>query len=75
MQTTAPHPGAKPKVALTPNPGLTPLILNHAAWVTPDAAATTELLRHHQQGVDEEVLALERAAGRPAAAVQSQTAD
>lgn len=32
---------AKPKAALTPNPGLTPMMLNHAAWVTPDAAATT----------------------------------
>ncbi|MDR3453074.1 MAG: VOC family protein [Rhodoferax sp.] len=25
-----------------PNPGLTPMMLNHAAWVTPDAAATTD---------------------------------
>lgn len=25
-----------------PNPGLTPMMLNHAAWVTPDAGATAE---------------------------------
>lgn len=25
-----------------PNPGLTPMMLNHAAWVTPDAAVTAE---------------------------------
>jgi catechol 2,3-dioxygenase-like lactoylglutathione lyase family enzyme len=25
-----------------PNPGLTPMMLNHAAWVTPDAEATAE---------------------------------
>src|SRR3954469_14074822 len=25
-----------------PNPGLTPMMLNHAAWATPDAAATAE---------------------------------
>lgn len=31
-----------PPAALTPNPGLTPMMLNHAAWVTPDAAATTD---------------------------------
>lgn len=42
MQATAPDTAAKPKAALTPNPGLTPMMLNHAAWVTPDAAATTD---------------------------------
>jgi catechol 2,3-dioxygenase-like lactoylglutathione lyase family enzyme len=42
MQATAPATTAKPKSALTPNPGLTPMMLNHAAWVTPDAAATTD---------------------------------
>lgn len=40
MQATAPSTlspgGAKP------NPGLTPMMLNHAAWVTPDVAATTD---------------------------------
>lgn len=40
MQATTTN--AKPKAALTPNPGLTPMMLNHAAWVTPDAAATTD---------------------------------
>jgi catechol 2,3-dioxygenase-like lactoylglutathione lyase family enzyme len=39
MQATATKPSAK---SLTPNPGLTPMMLNHAAWVTPDAAATTD---------------------------------
>ena len=41
--------GALPKrpdlslgVSGRPNPGLTPMMLNHAAWVTPDAAATAE---------------------------------
>jgi len=43
MQPTATEvSSAKPKAALTPNPGLTPMMLNHAAWVTPDAAATTD---------------------------------
>ncbi|WP_230682842.1 VOC family protein, partial [Variovorax paradoxus] len=43
MQATIPEAtGTKPKAALTANPGLTPMMLNHAAWVTPDAAATTE---------------------------------
>src|SRR3954470_3969590 len=42
MQATASQATAtKPTAALTPNPGLTPMMLNHAAWVTPDAAATT----------------------------------
>jgi catechol 2,3-dioxygenase-like lactoylglutathione lyase family enzyme len=40
MQATTTN--AKPKAGLTPNPGLTPMMLNHAAWVTPDAAATTD---------------------------------
>ena len=42
MQATAPDLSTKPKAPLTPNPGLTPMMLNHAAWVTPDAAATTD---------------------------------
>jgi len=46
MQATAPQSPpsavAKSGAGLTPNPGLTPMMLNHAAWVTPDAAATTE---------------------------------
>ena len=42
MQATAPEAAAKPKSGLAPNPGLTPMMLNHAAWVTPDAAATTD---------------------------------
>ena len=42
MQATAPQTPAKPKNELTPNPGLTPMMLNHAAWVTPNAAATTD---------------------------------
>ena len=33
---------AQPNNGLMPNPGLTPMMLNHAAWVTPDAAATTD---------------------------------
>jgi catechol 2,3-dioxygenase-like lactoylglutathione lyase family enzyme len=40
MQATAPQPVANG--AKKPNPGLTPMMLNHAAWVTPDAAATTD---------------------------------
>src|SRR5690348_13333048 len=45
MQATAtPSNTASGKLgaALTPNPGLTPMMLNHAAWVTPNAAATTD---------------------------------
>jgi len=45
MQTTAPQAtiaAGQPGAGLTPNPGLTPMMLNHAAWVTPDAAATTD---------------------------------
>ena len=42
MQATATDNSTKPKAPLTPNPGLTPMMLNHAAWVTPDAAATTD---------------------------------
>lgn len=42
MQATAPDTSAKPKAALAPNPGLTPMMLNHAAWVTPDAAASAD---------------------------------
>jgi len=38
MQATAP----KMYDLGAPNPGLTPMMLNHAAWVTPDAAATTD---------------------------------
>lgn len=40
--------GALPKnpgslsMSKRPNPGLTPMMLNHAAWVTPDAEATAE---------------------------------
>jgi catechol 2,3-dioxygenase-like lactoylglutathione lyase family enzyme len=40
MQATAPGPLA-PAGALS-NPGLTPHMLNHAAWVTHDVAATTD---------------------------------
>ena len=40
--STAQTPAARPSAALTANPGLTPLMLNHAAWVTPDAAVTTD---------------------------------
>jgi len=43
MQATAPDLSTKPKAPLTPNPGLTPMMLNHAAWVTFDDAATTEI--------------------------------
>lgn len=40
MQATA--PGTMKAAEARPNPGLTPMMLNHAAWVTPDAAATTD---------------------------------
>ncbi|KLN52784.1 VOC family protein [Variovorax paradoxus] len=35
-------PGSTLSMSRRPNPGLTPMMLNHAAWVTPDAAATAE---------------------------------
>ncbi|WP_235879304.1 VOC family protein [Burkholderia sp. USMB20] len=35
-------PGSSLRMSKLPNPGLTPMMLNHAAWVTPDAAATAE---------------------------------
>lgn len=40
MQATAPGPLAP--AGAPANPGLTPHMLNHAAWVTPDVAATTD---------------------------------
>lgn len=40
MQATAPTSLAPP--GARPNPGLTPMMLNHAAWVTHDVAATTD---------------------------------
>jgi catechol 2,3-dioxygenase-like lactoylglutathione lyase family enzyme len=36
------RPDLSLSVSGPPNPGLTPMMLNHAAWVTPDAAATAE---------------------------------
>jgi catechol 2,3-dioxygenase-like lactoylglutathione lyase family enzyme len=47
MQTTAPQPlraaeSASPTSSLKANPGLTPVMLNHAAWVTHDVAATAD---------------------------------
>ena len=38
MQVTIPNPA----VGKPSNPGLTPMMLNHAAWVTHDVAATTD---------------------------------
>lgn len=35
-------PSSTLSMSRRPNPGLTPMMLNHAAWVTPDAAATAE---------------------------------
>ena len=40
MQATALSPLAP--AGAKPNPGLTPMMLNHAAWVTHDVAATTD---------------------------------
>lgn len=40
MQTVAPTPFAPAHAR--PNPGLTPMMLNHAAWVTHDVAATAD---------------------------------
>jgi catechol 2,3-dioxygenase-like lactoylglutathione lyase family enzyme len=40
MPATVSRPSAT--VGARPNPGLTPMMLNHAAWVTPDVAATTD---------------------------------
>jgi len=43
MQATAPGPLASVShVKGGPNPGLTPMMLNHAAWVTPDVQATAD---------------------------------
>ena len=42
MPATTTAVSTKPSSPLTPNPGLTPMMLNHAAGVTPDAAATTD---------------------------------
>ena len=41
MQATAPT-DLRPAGSKPANPGLTPMMLNHAAWVTHDVAATTE---------------------------------
>lgn len=41
MSATAPAP-LSPSAARPANPGLTPRMLNHAAWVTHDVAATTD---------------------------------
>lgn len=39
---TATRPASLAPAGAPSNPGLTPYMLNHAAWVTPDVAATTD---------------------------------